>query len=277
MKKVGIKLLLLMTAVITILTACGKDSEEDSSKKVKIGSSATALKIVESGVSELEKMGYDVEIVTFDDYLTPNRALDEGEVDCNIYQHKPFMDNFNNSNGTNLVMLEPRLWNYYTGFYSKKHKSIDELPQNAVVGIANNASNISLHMEYLRDWGLIELNEEPVEGEFYSELDISENPKNISFISASGAQRFSSAGEYDAYFGTSNEMYTMGIDLEENQIEKKTDDRWTIGITVNEKDKDSQLAKDLMTAYTSESAREYVNKEMKGAYVLSEALSKELK
>lgn len=281
MKKKVLSVLLIAAMAAGTLLGCStkeesKDNNEPSAKEeetktIKIGASAASLKIVESGVSELEGMGYEVEVVTFDDYQTPNRALDEGEIDCNFYQHKPFMEDFNNSNGTNIVMLEPVLWDYFTGLYSNKYKSLDEIPDGALIGLGTNASNISLELEYMQDWGLIKLTDQPSDGEYYTELDIVESPKNLKYVSVEGTQRYNTTDEYDAYIGTSDEMFSMGFDPNKDLLVQKTDDKWALGLCMNSGEEESQLAKDLMKAYTSDKAKEYVTEEMKGAYVLAES------
>lgn len=285
MKKQGIISRLIVGACACVLAAglfgcaSGSNTEEatdavesakatgETPQVVKIGTSQNSQKLAESGKEALEEMGYEVEITVFDDFQTPNRALDEGQINANIYQHVPFMEDFNESNGTDLVMLEPVLWNYFTGLYSDTYKSIDEIPEGGLIGMAPEASNISLEFECMRDWGLIELSDTPSDGEMYTELDITSNPKNLTFAYVDDTQRYANSDEYAAFIGASDGLYQRGFDPNERLIIQQTDDKWAIGMCVNASDKDSQLAKDLMTAYMSESARNYVATEMMGAFI----------
>ena len=293
MKKKVLSLALCVIMVLGVLAGCGQSAatenstpapaENDSAapaentttetpavaekKTIRVGTSAAALEIAKSGVPSLEAMGYEVEVVPFDDFQSPDRALDEKQIDCNFYQHIPFLDNFNSSNGTELVMLEPVMWNYFTGLYSAYTDTIEDIEEGGLIGIAVDASNISLQLQYLRDWGLIELSEKPLEGDYFTTLDITSNPKNLQFISVESRQKFASTEEYAAYTGTSDGLFSAGYDPNENLLVKKTDDRWALGITVRAEDQDSQLAKDLLAAYTSEEAQAYVAEAMGGAYI----------
>lgn len=289
MKKVGLASKVAVGACACMLAlglaACGSNSSSDSSassgsngdsasKSITIGTSQNAQKLAESGVETLEGMGYEVNVQVFDDFQSPDRALDEGQVDANLYQHVPFMEEFNANNGTDLVMLDPVLWNFFTGLYSDKYTSIDDIPEGGLIGIANDASNIDIELKYMQEWGMIELADTPADGSLYTELDITNNPKNLQFIKVDDTQRYANSDEYDAFIGASDGLFQCGFNPNERLIVQKIEDETAIGLCVNAADKDSQLAKDLMTAYTSESAVNYVNDEMGGAFVLTDAAKK---
>lgn len=271
MKRI-LSLALVLVMCIGVFVGCGSntDNAEGESKNLKIGTSAAAQKIAESGISEMEKLGYTVEVVMFDDYQSPDRALHEGSIDFNFYQHIPFMEDFNASNGTNIVMIEPVIWNYFLGLYSTKYDSIEAIPEGSLIALGTNASSISMQLEYCAGWGLFTLADAPSDGEYYTELDIIDNPKKLTFVSVEGAQRYNTADEYAAYIGTSDEMFSMGIDPNANLLETRTDDTWALGISVNADRKDSQMVKDIVAAYTSETAINYVKEQMNGAYVLAD-------
>lgn len=98
------------------------------------------IEVVHAMEDSLEKEGYKLEVVAFDDIKQPNVALDEGSLDGNLYQHKPFLDSFNNDNGTKLKFVEP-LFGGFTALYSEKWNSVEEIPENAKIGIFQDASN----------------------------------------------------------------------------------------------------------------------------------------
>lgn len=243
---------------------------EPETKALKVSSSIQAEEICKSGIAELEKLGYTVEVMVFDDFQSPNRAVDEGSANFNFYQHIPFMTDFNNSNNTDLVMLEPVMWNFFLGLYSTKYDSIDDIPEGGLIGLGEDASSISMQMQYCADWGLFTLSDTPSDGEYYTQLDIIDNPKNLSFIHVGGAQRYASADEYDAYIGTSDELFAMGYDVNEGLLATRAEDEWALGIAVNRSDLDSQMVKDILAAYTSDSAIAYVTEKMGGSYVLTD-------
>ena len=130
MKK-KILMISICAIMISMVTAgCGQKKEEQSTdtqtsdtqtqdkKELVIGTSSVSVELAESGIESLEEMGYTVELKVFDDYFLPNEALVEGSIDANFYQHKPFLDTYNEEKGTEIQMLEPALWNYWSGIYS---------------------------------------------------------------------------------------------------------------------------------------------------------------
>ena len=93
------------------LTGCsdtseGKKQTDEKKEKIIIGVSSVSVDLGESGKKALEKKGYEVEVKVFDDYVLPNKALEEGSIDANLYQHEPYLDNYNKSNGTEIQKLE---------------------------------------------------------------------------------------------------------------------------------------------------------------------------
>lgn len=260
MKKFGMALLIGILS-LGLLSCSGGTSEstpKDSStaeKKttIKIGTHPVSRDLANSGVAELEKLGYKVEIVQFEDYVLPNDSLVEGSTDANLYQHEPYMINYNNSNKSDIVMLSPKLYNYYVGFYSDKATSVESLPEGGIVGIATDAANIDNDLRHVQEAGVIKLTEKPTAGDFYTVADIEENPKKYEFRQ-SDHTKYLNIDDYVFYIGTSNTMATAGVDPTKNQIKKFTDNEYALGMSTLEKNKDSDWAKDIMKAYTSQEA-----------------------
>lgn len=260
MKKFGTALLIGILS-LGLLSCSGGTSEstpKDSStaeKKttIKIGTHPVSRDLANSGVAELEKLGYKVEIVQFEDYVLPNDSLVEGSTDANLYQHEPYMINYNNSNKSDIVMLSPKLYNYYVGFYSDKATSVESLPEGGIVGIATDAANIDNDLRHVQEAGVIKLTEKPTAGDFYTVADIEENPKKYEFRQ-SDHTKYLNIDDYVFYIGTSNTMATAGVDPTKNQIKKFTDNEYALGMSTLEKNKDSDWAKDIMKAYTSQEA-----------------------
>lgn len=263
MKKVVISALALSMLMGTLAAGCSSGSATPSAsnsgsgeekKNLVIGTSSVSLELAESGVEALEKMGYTVEIKVFDDYVLPNDALVDGSLDANFYQHTPYMENYNESNGTDIVMLQPLLYNYYQGIYSVKADSLETLPDGGVAGIAQDASNIDNDLRLFADAGIITLSEQPNSGDFYTVADIMENPHNYEFVQSDG-NKYLNMEDYTVLVGTSNTMATAGVDPTENCIYKKSNDEYAEGISVLAENADTQWAKDLIAAYSSEEAR----------------------
>lgn len=254
-------LCILMVCILSTGCSSSKAPNNASSDKVeseektiiKMGTSSVSRHLAESGKEALEKMGYTVEIVVFDDYVLPNDALVEGTLDANFYQHEPYMKNYNDANNTDIVMLEPKLYDYYTGIYSVKATSIEELPDGGAVGIAQDASNISLQLEQLQEAGIIKLSEKPNEGDFYTVADIVENLHGYEFIQ-SDHTKYLNMEDYTLILGTSNTMAEAGVDPTQNILKKFVDSKYTEGICVMASNVEEQWVKDIMKAYTSKEA-----------------------
>lgn len=221
--------------------------------KIIIGTSTVSKDLAESGKEALEGKGYTVEIKVFDDYVLPNDALSEGTLDANFYQHEPYMNNYNESHGTEIIMLQPKLYNYYTGLYSVKADSIESLPEGGAVGIAQDASNISVQLKQLQEAGIITLSEKPASGDFYTVADIVSNPRNYTFVQ-SDHTKYLNMDDYTIVIGTSNTMAEAGADPVQNLLKKFVNEDLTQGISVMKKNQDAKWVKDIMDAYTSPEA-----------------------
>ena len=255
-KKVFALLFAAIFCMSMVLTGCGGggDAEEAAPEKTKlvIGTSSVCVDLANSGVEELEKMGYEVEVKVFDDYFLPNQALVEGELDANLYQHMPFLNMYNDEKGTDIMMLEPQLWGYWSGFYSTKCDSVDTLPDGGMVGIAEDASNQDLELRRMQEVGIIKLTDE--EKELYDIADIVENPHNYEFVTADH-NKYKNMDEYAFVTGTSNTMAASGVDPTKNLIQRFDEADLIHGMCILPENKDAQWVKDLMAAYTSDAAK----------------------
>ena len=216
------------------LTGCsdtseGKKQTDEKKEKIIIGVSSVSVDLGESGKKALEKKGYEVEVKVFDDYVLPNKALEEGSIDANLYQHEPYLDNYNKSNGTDIVMLEPKLYNYYSGLYSTKADSVEELPDGGKVGIAADASNIDEQLQELQSAGVIKLKDTPSSGEFFTFADVTENPHQYEFAQ-SDPNMYKNMEDYTCLIGTSNTMAEAGVDPTKNLLQKFVHDDLAIGM-----------------------------------------------
>ncbi|NLD17012.1 MAG: MetQ/NlpA family ABC transporter substrate-binding protein [Tissierellia bacterium] len=183
-------LVLLTVALLLVLTACGGGGDKPATTtepaktdgeltKVVIGvSPAPHGEIVEGLEEEFKAAGIEVEIVTFDDYVQPNLALDDGSLDLNYFQHQPYLDSFIAEHGVELVTIgqvhvEP------LALYSDKYESIEELPEGAEIIIPSDPTNGARALLLLQSAGLIELSDPT--NLAATEADITENPKNFKF------------------------------------------------------------------------------------------------
>ncbi|WP_018348100.1 MetQ/NlpA family ABC transporter substrate-binding protein [Longispora albida] len=175
--------LLAAALVTTGLAACGSDDKK-SSGQLLIGASpvphAEILTFVKDNLAE--KNGLKITIKEFTDYVQPNVALDAGDIQANFFQHKPYLDDFSAKRGVKLasagaVHIEP------LGAYSKKVKSLTELPEGATVAIPADATNGGRALKLLAANKLVTLKEGAS-----TEKDIAENPKKLKFKAIEAAQ-----------------------------------------------------------------------------------------
>ena len=184
MKKI---LALVLTLILcAALTACGGSKENDGTT-IKVGASpAPHAELLELCVEPLAEQGITLEIVTFEDYVLPNTATEDGSIDANFFQHTPYLDSFNASNGTHLVSIgavhyEP------LGIYPGTAASLDDVKANGgKIAVPNDASNEARALLLLEANGLITL--DPAAGINATKQDIVENPYNVEIVEIEAAQ-----------------------------------------------------------------------------------------
>src|SRR4051794_23778690 len=197
MKKFGV---LLSSVLLTgVLAACGDSSDGDKpldEKKLVVGVTAGPHEqIVEIAKEVAAKDGLEIELKVFSDYVLPNTALSEGDLDANSYQHEPFLNTFNEDHGTDLVPVGKTILNPM-GVYSDKFDSIEDLPDGATFGLPNDPTNGARALYILEEHGIIKIKED--KRETASIYDLEENPKNLKFIELEAAQIPKQLSEVDA-------------------------------------------------------------------------------
>ena len=153
---------------------------------LKVGATpAPHAEILEVVKGILAEEGITLEILQYNDYVQPNNAVEDGSLDANYFQHITYMNDFNDQNGTHLVSAaevhyEPM------GLYAGKVSSLDELPDGALIGVPNDATNEARALLVLQQEGLITLAEDA--GITATINDIVDNPKNLEFSEMEAAQ-----------------------------------------------------------------------------------------
>lgn len=250
--------------VLIMLIGCGKnnsaeegkkqESNEKEKTKIVLAVRADGIDMAEAIREDVKKAGYELEIKTFDDSIQPNVALGEGSVDVNWFQHIPYLENYNKSNGTDFVMAKPYTHYPLFAMYSNKHKKISEIPDGATIGVYNDAANQARGLKMLRDYGLIELTEGVTSPTL---LDISKNPKNLKFIEAEMSVLPQSLKDVDAIVLAGMHMKNAGFDATKYIEKSKDGPEYSLGFVVRSKDKDAKWLKDLNNAARNESLKKY--------------------
>lgn len=192
-------------ALVSFL-GCNKNS---SSKVIKVGATprphAELLNLVKD---DLKENGYDLQVVEFTDYVTPNKALEDGEIDANFFQHLPYMNSFNKEQGYHLVSasgihIEPM------AVYSKKVKSLEELKNGSTIAIPNDPTNEGRALLLLQEAGLITL--DPKAGITATVQDITSNPKKLKFSEIEAASLPRVLADVDAAVINGNYAIPAGL------------------------------------------------------------------
>ncbi|HHL3633451.1 MULTISPECIES: MetQ/NlpA family ABC transporter substrate-binding protein [Neisseria] len=263
-------------ALALILAACGgqQDSAPAASASAAADNGAAKKEIVfgttvgdfgdmvkEQIQPELEKKGYTVKLVEFTDYVRPNLALAEGELDINIFQHKPYLDDFKKEH--NLDITEAfQVPTAPLGLYPGKLKSLEEVKDGSTVSAPNDPSNFARALVMLNELGWIKL-KDGINPLTASKADIAENLKNIKIVELEAAQLPRSRADVDFAVVNGNYAISSGMKLTEALFQEPSFAyvNWS---AVKTADKDSQWLKDVTEAYNSDAFKAYAHKRFEG-------------
>ncbi|MEU3110855.1 metal ABC transporter substrate-binding protein [Streptomyces albidoflavus] len=254
------------------LTACGSGSGPDDASGAEgplvVGATPTpAGEILEYVRKNLAKdAGLDLDIKEFTDYVLPNTALQEGTLDANLYQHKPYLDEFNQSKGTELVALD-EIYLPPTGVYSEKVKDITDLRKGATVAVPNDVTNEGRALNLLAEEGLIELKKGA--GADASPSDIAKNPKNITIKELDPAQLPRSLSDVDAAAINNNFALDAGLSPREDAIllEEAKDNPYNNVLAVKKGNENDPRVKKLAELLTSPEVKKFIEDTYKGSVI----------
>lgn len=264
---VSIAIILSLVIGSAALTGCGGKDGDD--KTIKVGASpAPHAEILKEVKAELEKDGYKLEIVEFQDYVQPNKALDAGDIDANYFQHKPYMDEFNAKQETELVSIgaihyEP------LGLYQGEKKSLDELAEGDKIAVPNDTTNEARALLLLESEGLIKLKKDA--GLTATKQDVVENPKKLEIVELEAAiipRSMSSVA-----MGVINGNYALSAGIKEDTaITFESSDSaaaktYANIIAVKKGNEDSEKSKALFKAMTSDKIKKFIEKKYGKAVV----------
>ncbi|MGW5394275.1 MetQ/NlpA family ABC transporter substrate-binding protein [Streptomyces koyangensis] len=254
------------------LTACGSGSGSDDASGAEgplvVGATPTpAGEILDYVKKNLAKdAGLDLDIKEFTDYVLPNTALQEGTLDANLYQHKPYLDEFNQSKGTELVALD-EVYLPPTGVYSEKVKDIADLRKGATVAVPNDVTNEGRALNLLAEEGLIELKKGA--GADASPSDIAKNPRNITIKELDPAQLPRSLSDVDAAAINNNFALDAGLDPRKDAIllEKSEDNPYNNVLAVKKGNENDPRVKKLAELLTSPEVKKFIEDTYKGSVI----------
>ena len=209
--------------------------------------------------------GLDIEILEFSDYVVPNQALADGELNANSFQHKPYLDNQVADRGFDIVSVAYTV-NFPMAVYSKKAKSLDELAEGATVAIPNDPTNGGRALLVLADNGLIKLKDGA--GLKVGPADVTDNPKKLNFAELDAAQLPRSLDDVDAAVINTNYALEAGLDPAKGSIAREGEKApYANLIAVNAKDKDAAWTKTLIESYHNDTVKAFIDETFKGSVI----------
>ena len=242
------------TALSLALSACGLSEESDKvgttqgdTTTLVVGASPTPhgdiLRFVDENLAP--EANLDLEIKEFADYSLPNRALSDGDLDANYFQHLPFLKAEEKNKGYKLHAYEPGIHLEPLALYSKKYDDISQIPAGSKIGINNDPSNQGRALKLLADNGLIELGDvDPLTATVH---DITSNPKNLEFIEADAASLARTLEDTAASVINGNYALKAGLSAKEDAllVESPKDNPYTNLLVVRSENKDNENLKKL--------------------------------
>ncbi len=254
---------LFIAAAIALLSAGSSLAET-----IKVGvTPGEHAEIMEKVKDVAAKKGLDIEILEFSDYVVPNQALADGDLQANSFQHQPYLDNQVADRGFDIVSVGTTITTPM-GVYSKKVKSLDELKDGASVAIPNDPTNGGRALLVLASKGLIKV--KPEAGLKVTPNDITENPKNIQFSELDAAQLPRSLDDVDAAVINTNYAMEAGLHPKTDAIAIEGEKSpYANVIAVRRADKDAPWVKTLVESYHDASIRSFITDKFKGALIPS--------
>lgn len=276
-KTLALALALLLALSAGLLAGCGgNDAGGDGGNEpaeltpIKVGASTTPhAEILKAVAEDLKAEGYDLQITEFDDYVMPNQALSDGDLDANYFQHEPYLNDYNAENGTDLkaaayIHYEP------FGIYPGQKKTLEELEEGDTIAVPDDTTNEARAFLLLESRGLLKIREGA--GLQATTKDIVENPKNLKFQELEAAMV--SRALPDVAFGVINGNNALMAKLNVSKDAVASEDKDSLGaetfaniVAVRAGDEERPEIQALIKALQSDTARKFIEDTYEGAVV----------
>ena len=284
----------LAGALAPSLAACGStasssaaaSSEAASSEAVSSEATAetndlagTTIKVAASPVPHAEilgvakdilaEQGITLEIIEYTDYVQPNMVTESGEVDANYFQHTPYLDSFNEENGTHLVSVGAIHYEPF-GLFAGKTAALDELADGAKIAVPNDTTNEARALQLLAAQGIITLKEGA--GLTATKNDIAENPHNVDIVEMEAAQLPRTLADVDFAVINGNYAAEAGLNAATDALaveDASSEAAQTFAniLVVKEGNEDNPAIQALLAALQSEQVKNFIDETYSGAVV----------
>ena len=256
-------LIILAVFAVVVLMGCNVARRSSSEGVVRVGLVGEEIKIAwEKVVEIMAAEGVRVELVTFSDYATPNRALADGEIDLNSFQHNAYLQSEINNHGYRISKFGNTVL-YFLGVYSTKITSLDQLQNGDTIMIMNDATNGGRALKVLEAAGVLRV--DPTKGNLPTVHDIIENPRNIRIVEVDAPFVYRNLNDPQVTAGISNSAFVT--DAGDNPAEVaifikpicfESDEPYINIIAGRNEDRDNPLLKRVVAAFQSEEVRRVV-------------------
>lgn len=269
MKKKIVSILVLILALGSVLALTGCGSKDDDEKVIKVGATpAPHAEVLEVVKEKLAEDGYTLEIVEYNDYILPNKAVSVGDIDANYFQHISYLNNYNEENETELVSAGNIHYEPFA-LYPGKTSSIDSLGEGAKIAVPNDGTNEGRALKLLEAEGLIKL--DPEAGFLATKVDIIENPKNIEIVEMEAAQLPRVLTDVDMAVINGNYAIDAGLKLADAIVIEADDseaaEAYANVVAVQKGNENSDKIKALVKALQSEEVKKFMEETYGGAVV----------
>ena len=261
-----IALVLALSLVVCIAAGCSKKDD----KTIRVGASVTPhAEILEVAKELLAEEGYTLEITEFNDFVLPNTSVEDEELDANYFQHRNYLADFNEENGTHLVEVVPVHYEPF-GLYAGKTAAVADLAEGATIAVPNDGTNEARALMLLEAQGLIKLNEEA--GFTATKLDIVENPLNLDIQELDAAQLVRALEDVDMAVINGNYAIQGGLNAGKDALAVEDKDSEAIQTYANVlvvkegNEKDEEILA-LAKALQSEEVKAFIEENYEGAVI----------
>lgn len=247
-----------LLAGASALTGCGSETDENT---IRVGVCAGPYgdMFTEAIEPALEEQGYSVEITEFSDYVQPNNALAENEIDVNMFQHSTYLAKFSEEHSLELSYIT-EIPTAAMGVFSNKYVSLEDAADGATVAIPNDDTNLSRALRVLAQTGIITIDPD-IDASKATVSDISENPKNLQFTEVSAEILPSVLDSTDFAVINGNYALSAGLKLSEAVYNEELEEGYFNVIAVRTADVDSEFAKDITAIVHSDAFRAVIEDE----------------
>ncbi len=254
---------------ISLLLSCQKDKKNDPNY-IKVGVQSGPEYVVAQTAQKVaqEKYGLKVELIQFNDYVLPNTALNDGDTDVNVFQHKPFLDDQVKQRGYKLVSVA-NTFIYPLAGYSKKIGNLQDLKNGSTIAIPNDATNGGRALLLLQKQRLIKLRD--TTSLTPKITDITGNSKNLKIIEMEAPQLPRILDDKEVTIAIINNTFASkaGLILKDALFSEDKNSPYANIIAAREDNKNAENVKKFIQAYQSEETAQTAEKEFKGGAIKS--------